>query len=116
MLPRAGAHSYVSRLYELEAKGYSIVSHGWLSALPVSAIPKKTKTVIVTNNPKNSIKIAPSGLMDLENVALYLGVDLGTIRWMRRMKKLPFVKLGGRLYVKQQDIDAYVDVMTEPVC
>ena len=62
------------------------------------------------------VRIAPSGLMDLENAARYLGVDVGTVRWMRRMKKVPFVKLGARLHVKKQDLDAYVEVMTDPAC
>ena len=62
------------------------------------------------------INIAPSGLMDLENAAQYLGVNIGTIRWMRRMKKLPFVRLGGKLYLKQCDLDAYIEEVTERAC
>jgi len=47
-----------------------------------------------------TIKISPSGLMDMENAALYLGCPVGTLRWLRRMKKVPFVKLGAKLMVK----------------
>ena len=62
---------------------------------------------------KFEINIAPSGLMTLENAAQYLGVKIGTVRWLRRMRKLPFVKLGAKLYVKRQDIDTYIEAITE---
>ena len=63
----------------------------------------------------DEIKISPSGLMDLESAAIYLGVKIGTLRWLRRMKKLPFVKLGCRVMVKQGDLDAYIEAQTEPM-
>ena len=67
------------------------------------------------NLDKNTIKIAPSGLMDLQNAALYLGCEIGTMRWLRRMKKLPMVRIGAKLMVKQHDLDAYIEAATEPV-
>ena len=70
-------------------------------------------TLIRMNN-NGTIKIAPSGLMDLNSAGQYLGVSMTTIRWLRRMKKLPFVILGGKLYVKQHDLDAYIEAATEP--
>jgi len=63
----------------------------------------------------DEIKIAPSGLMDLENAARYLGCPIGTLRWLRRMHKLPFVKLGAKLMVKKADLDTYIKEITEPV-
>ncbi|MCP4713428.1 MAG: helix-turn-helix domain-containing protein [Planctomycetes bacterium] len=62
----------------------------------------------------DEIKISPSGLMDLENAARYLGCQAGTLRWLRRMHKLPFVKLGAKLMVKKADLDAYIEEITEP--
>ena len=47
--------------------------------------------------------------MDLENAAAYLGVSVGTVRWLRRTKKLPFVRIGAKLHVRQQDIDTYLE-------
>ena len=67
------------------------------------------------SDPQSRLEISPSGLMDLENAARYLGCKVDTLRWLRRMKKLPFVKLGQRLMVKQRDLDAYVEAATEPV-
>lgn len=68
----------------------------------------------MTTDTDSTVRISPSGLMDLENAAKYLGVDLGTIRWIRRMKKLPFVKIGAKLMVKQSALDAYIDRVEEP--
>lgn len=52
--------------------------------------------------------------MDLETAARYLGRTLGTMRRLRRLKKLPFVKLGAKLMVKQTDLDAFIVAQTEP--
>ena len=60
------------------------------------------------------MNISPSGLMDLETAARYLGRTLGTMRRLRRLKKLPFVKLGAKLMVKQTDLDAFIVAQTEP--
>ena len=70
----------------------------------------------MTIDTDTELRIPASGLMDLEKAARYLGVDLGTGRWMRRVKQVPFVKLGVKLHVKKQDLDAYVEAMTEPAC
>jgi len=67
------------------------------------------------NDSQQQLEISPSGLMDLENAAKYLGCKIDTLRWLRRMKKLPFVKLGQRLMVKQRDLDNYIESKTEPV-
>ena len=61
-----------------------------------------------------TMRISPSGLMDIENAALYLGTKVPTLRWLRRMRKLPFVKLGAKLMVKKSDLDAYIERATEP--
>lgn len=63
---------------------------------------------------KSEIRIAPSGLMDLENAAKYLGVKCDTMRFLRRTKQLPFVRIGAKLYLKQHDLDSYIERMTEP--
>ena len=61
----------------------------------------------------NELKISPSGLMDLSIAAEYLGVTVATLRWLRRMKKLPFLKLGGKLFVRQNEIDSYLEHIRE---
>ena len=56
----------------------------------------------------DSINIAPSGLMDIENAAIYLGVSVWSVRWLRRMGKVPFLKIGAKLLVQQADLDAFI--------
>ena len=57
--------------------------------------------------------VSPSGLMDLENAAQYLGCKVSTVRWMRRTKKLPFARIGAKLMVRKSDLDAYVQSSLE---
>lgn len=64
---------------------------------------------------QDGLKISPAGLMDLPNAALYLGVPVSTMRWLRRMHKLPFLTLGGRLMVTQKDLDEYIERIKEPI-
>ena len=55
------------------------------------------------------VSIAPSGLMDLASAARYLGCTTSTMRWLRRMRRLPFLTLGGKLMVMQSDLDSYIE-------
>ena len=61
-----------------------------------------------------TIDIAPSGLMDLRSAAHYLGVSVDSMRWLRRMKKLPFLKIGAKLKVRQADLDDFIQAAIEP--
>ena len=54
-------------------------------------------------------KISESGLMNLEQAAVYLGISKITARRLRRMKKLPFIKLAGKLKIRKQWIDDYLE-------
>lgn len=64
--------------------------------------------------PDNNIRISPSGLMSIQDAALYLGVKVDTMRWLRRTKQLAFVKIGARLMVRQSALDAYILRVEEP--
>lgn len=64
--------------------------------------------------PEHNIRVSPSGLMTIQDAAVYLGAKLDTLRWLRRTKRLPFVKIGAKLMIKQSILDAYIDQMTEP--
>lgn len=55
------------------------------------------------------IKISPSGLMDLENAAAYLGVSIRLMRKFRTLRMVPFVKLGGKLMIHKNDLDAFIN-------
>ena len=57
---------------------------------------------------ENEFEISPSGLMDLENAAIYLGVKPNTIMWLRRKRKIPCMKLGGRLHFLKDDLDQWL--------
>ena len=69
---------------------------------------------IMDETKMSEIIISPSGLMDLENAARYLGTTVNTMRWLRRMKKLPFIRLGAKLMIKKSDLDEYIEQNTEP--
>lgn len=56
--------------------------------------------------PKN---ISPSGLMTLNDAATYLGVKVSAVQRLRRSRRLPFVKLSGKLMVRQQWIDEFLE-------
>ena len=60
------------------------------------------------------VEISPCGLMDLQNAARYVGVKVDTIRWLRRTRKIPFVRLGARLMVSKSDLDAFIEAAKEP--
>ena len=63
---------------------------------------------------QDNIRISPSGLMSIQDAAVYLGVKVDTMRWLRRTKRLPFVKIGARVMVRRPALEAYIDQMTEP--
>ena len=60
------------------------------------------------------INISPSGLMNLEAAAAYLGVSVGVMRTLRRLHKLPYCKIGVRLYFRQQDLDTFIQSRMKP--
>lgn len=62
----------------------------------------------------NDLHISPSGLMNIQTAAEYLGVTVATMRWLRRTKQVTFYKLGARLMVKQPDLDNYLQTVKEP--
>jgi excisionase family DNA binding protein len=55
-------------------------------------------------------KIAPSGLMTTEQAAEYLAVKPATLQVWRstNRKKLTYVKVGGQVRYRRQDLDAFI--------
>ena len=57
----------------------------------------------------DSINIAQSGLMTLADASIYLGVPVSAVRRLRRTRRLSFVKLAGKLMVRQKWIDDFIE-------
>jgi excisionase family DNA binding protein len=55
------------------------------------------------------IEISPSGLMDIANAAMYLGISVRTLRKWKDRRMVAFVKLGGLLKFRQRDLDAWIE-------
>ena len=53
--------------------------------------------------------------MSIQDAAVYLGVKVDTMRWLRRTKQLPFVKIGAKLMIRQSALETYIEQMTELV-
>ena len=55
------------------------------------------------------IEISPAGLMDLANAAKYLGVEVCTVRNLRRFRRIPYLKVGGKLRFRKMDLDKFIE-------
>ena len=53
------------------------------------------------------VEISPSGLMDLENAAIYLGVAPATVRNLHRFRKIKAMKVGRELRFHKDHLDKY---------
>ena len=55
-------------------------------------------------------KIAPSGLMKPDQAAEYLQITSATLATWRstNRRKLPFVKIGGQVRYRRQDLDQFI--------
>lgn len=62
-------------------------------------------------NPQVVERIAPSGLMTTDQAADYLALKPSTLQVWRstNRKKLPFVKVGGNVRYRRQDLDAFIE-------
>ncbi len=76
---------------------------------PGARTARQTGTRPREGNCMLNIIVSPAGLMDIPNAAKYLGCPESSIRWMRRMRKLPFARIGAKLMVRQSDLDKYVE-------
>lgn len=55
-----------------------------------------------------------SGLMDVRETAGFLRLKVSTIRaWMLK-RRIPYVKLGGRVFVRKVDAEALITANTKP--
>lgn len=56
-------------------------------------------------------RIAPSGLMTTEQAAAYLALKPATLQVWRstNRKKLTYVKVGGQVRYRRQDLDAFIE-------
>jgi len=50
-----------------------------------------------------------SGLMKIEEAAEYMCSTVVTMRWLRRTKQLSFIKLGGKLMIRRQKLDDWIE-------
>lgn len=55
-------------------------------------------------------RIAPTGLMTTEEAAAYLAVKPATLQVWRstNRRKLPYVKVGGNVRYRRQDLDQFI--------
>jgi len=61
------------------------------------------------DNEVANLRIAPSGLMDIANAAIYLGISVDSLRWIKRMRRVPFYKLEKRIMFSKGDLDEYLE-------
>lgn len=54
-----------------------------------------------------TVEISPSGLMDLHNAAVYLGVSEATIRNLWRFRKITAKKVGRELRFHRDELDNF---------
>ena len=88
---------------ELKASGFVALTAG---TAEVSSAPRLKAE-------QETLEIPPSGLMQINDVAKYLGRNLNAVRDMRRKGRLPFSKLGGRLVIKKAKLDAAINDLEE---
>jgi len=50
-----------------------------------------------------------SGLMGIEDAARYMCCSVTTMRWLRRTRQVLFIKLGGKLMVRRQNLDKWIE-------
>jgi excisionase family DNA binding protein len=51
----------------------------------------------------------PSDLLTLNEAAALLRLQLSTLRMWVHKKRIPYVKLGGRVFIRRADIDALIE-------
>lgn len=67
-----------------------------------------------TNNTQQSY-VSPSGLlMGVEEAADFLGISASQLRQWRRCRRVPFVKVGSRIYFKRDDLIQWIETMKIP--
>ena len=54
-------------------------------------------------------KIAESGLLTLEDAAIYIGVSVGCMRRLRRLDRVQFEHIGAKLFTKKAYLEAYIE-------
>lgn len=74
-----------------------------------------TKTVDELKDLVNIFLSQKSGdLLTMEQVQEILGLSGRTLLRYRKLKKLPFIQVGRKIYVKRQDLDAFIDTYYIP--
>ena len=56
-------------------------------------------------------KIPESNLLSIETASKYLGVPVGTVRRLRRLDRIPFHRIGAKLYTRKADLDEFIEVV-----
>lgn len=77
---------------------------------PVATFRKGIEAMGTQNSSDIVNRIAPSGLLTTDQAAAYLAVKPGTLQVWRstNRKVLPYVKIGGQVRYRQQDLDAFI--------
>lgn len=57
----------------------------------------------------NQVRQRSGELLDVRQAALLLGLSEHTVRGRIRRRQLPFVRLGGRVLFRRQDLLSYLD-------
>jgi excisionase family DNA binding protein len=58
--------------------------------------------------------VIESPLMDLPEASIYGHFELSTLRDWIFKRKIPFVKRGGRVFIRRKDLDALIDSCVVP--
>lgn len=53
-------------------------------------------------------KIPESNLLTIEAASDYLGVEVGTMRRLRRLDRVRFEKIGAKLFTRKAFLDEYI--------
>jgi excisionase family DNA binding protein len=62
-----------------------------------------------TENVSGPTPVVQDGLWEIADVAEYLKVSIDTVRNDMKLRNLPVKRIGGRLYFRRAEIDAWVD-------
>jgi len=60
-------------------------------------------------NNGNADKTRESGLMKVAEAAAFLRLKISTIRAWVLKRKIPYIKLGGKVLFRKADLEAFVD-------
>ncbi len=51
----------------------------------------------------------PPRLLTVEGASKWLGLEVKAIRWLIETRRIPYVRIGRRIYFDQVDLDRWID-------